>query len=249
MSIQDEVREGYERFAAGWREKVWVGDEEYRKTIREFAGVKGGERVVDFGIGAGDLPDTLGCTDVTGIDISPAMLAVCRERHPSYVLVEGDGLSTAFPSDEFDVACGRNFLQNFIDPVPAFLEMVRVAKPGGMILCVESAVHRGEEEFPTMFCRVAESYHPMFLSHEGLFEMFQSAGLKNIEHMKTGVRKPWFQKWMRSKAATPEQAKASYQICKDYPSWYLERYQFEFDEPNMEITSLLTFGLVKGEKT
>jgi ubiquinone/menaquinone biosynthesis C-methylase UbiE len=94
------------------------------------------------------------------------MLNECKKNNPNYKLICSDAKKLPFEDESFDVVMCRNFLQNFEDPSKPFKEMTRVLKKQGICIIVESAVYKEETQYPTIFCRVTEEYHPMFPSHE-----------------------------------------------------------------------------------
>ncbi|MBV6632304.1 MAG: methyltransferase domain-containing protein [Alphaproteobacteria bacterium] len=102
-------------------------------------------RVLDCGVGAGDfsaaLADALdGNASITGVDVSPEMLALASENldgQRDVTLREADVRSLPFPDDHFDVVIGAHVLEHLADPEIGFAEMMRVLKPGGrMVLCI-----------------------------------------------------------------------------------------------------------------
>ena len=113
-----------------------------------FEGMSG--RLLDAGIGTGRNcefypPDAI----VSGIDTSPAMLEVARERCPT--LAEGNRLyqmdvtKLDFPSGSFDAAVSSFLfcvLPNHLQ-APALRELGRVVRPGGVIRLLEYVRPRG----------------------------------------------------------------------------------------------------------
>ena len=79
---------------------------------------------------------TRGAT-VSGIDTTPALLDIVRERVPSASLAIAD-LEDPLPFDagEFDVVTAFNSVQYAADPVAALKNMSHVTKPGGLISVV-----------------------------------------------------------------------------------------------------------------
>jgi ubiquinone/menaquinone biosynthesis C-methylase UbiE len=96
-------------------------------------------RVLDFGCGAGRLSQALAehADEVTGVDVSPPMLAVARELDPAqrcrFVLNETADLAR-FDDGAFDLVYSELVLQHLPAPViDGYLaEFVRVLAPGGV---------------------------------------------------------------------------------------------------------------------
>jgi SAM-dependent methyltransferase len=98
-------------------------------------GVGRGTRVLDVGCGSG-LALTFAVERgavVAGIDVSPGLLGVARERLPDADLRLGDLQVLPFGDDSFDVVMGVNAFQFAADPVAALAEAARVVRPGGSV--------------------------------------------------------------------------------------------------------------------
>jgi SAM-dependent methyltransferase len=94
-----------------------------------------GTRLLDIGCGSGyaaRMAASSGAT-VTGIDITPELLAIARERVPAGEFLQGVMDALPFPDVSFDVAVGFNSFQFADDPVTAVREARRVVRPGGLI--------------------------------------------------------------------------------------------------------------------
>lgn len=113
-----------------------------------FTGMSG--RLLDAGVGTGRNcefypPDAI----VSGIDSSPAMLEIARERCPTLAdgrrLYQMDVTALDFPAGSFDAAVSSFLfcvLPNQVQ-VPALRELGRVVKPGGLIRLLEYVRPRG----------------------------------------------------------------------------------------------------------
>jgi SAM-dependent methyltransferase len=97
--------------------------------------VTAGTRLLDAGCGSGlllELAAARGAT-VTGLDVSPGLLAVARDRVPDAELWLGDLQELPFPNDFFGAVTGVNAFQFAGDPLAALREAARVCQPGGIV--------------------------------------------------------------------------------------------------------------------
>jgi SAM-dependent methyltransferase len=86
---------------------------------------------------------------ITGIDLSPAMLAVARDRAAGHridaSLHEGDAQALPFPDASFDTVVCTIALCAIPDDRAAIAEMQRVLRPGGRLLLLD---HIGSNWWP-----------------------------------------------------------------------------------------------------
>lgn len=126
-----------EFFATGRR----VVDAEFGRVQARCPGLRR-QRALDFGCGVGRLTQALAAhfDQVTGVDISAAMLALARQHNRrgaqvSYVHNTRPDLSL-FPDGSFDFVCSLITLQH-VPPVYAknyIREFLRICAPGGAVL-------------------------------------------------------------------------------------------------------------------
>ena len=99
-----------------------------------------GKCALDIGTGTGQFAVYLarGGFDVTGIDISAAMIAEARRYAADLRLqidfMTGDAESLDFADRTFDVVVSRNLLWTLPRPHQALMEWRRVLKPGGRLM-------------------------------------------------------------------------------------------------------------------
>jgi demethylmenaquinone methyltransferase/2-methoxy-6-polyprenyl-1,4-benzoquinol methylase len=102
--------------------------------------------VLDVATGTGAVAAELlarGCT-VVGLDQSPEMLAVARERLPGAVeLVEGRAEELPFADASFDALTVTYLLRYVADPEATMRELARVVRPGGTLAMLEFAIPGG----------------------------------------------------------------------------------------------------------
>jgi ubiquinone/menaquinone biosynthesis C-methylase UbiE len=114
--------------------------------LLERLGVTAGASVIDVGCGVLGIVDLL-CAKVgpqgrvVGVDREPRMLDAARQvaaqRGLPVEFVLGDATDLVLPSDSFDLVHERTVLLNVADPARVVAEMIRIARPGGVIALQE----------------------------------------------------------------------------------------------------------------
>ena len=134
----------YERIAAFYDLLDLPFERRRYRAIRPllFRGLNG--QLLDAGIGTGRNCEFYPpAAIVSGIDISPAMLAIAHDRCPTLAaggrLYQMDVTKLEFPTGSFDAAVSSFLFCVLPDPlqVPALRELGRVVKPGGHIRLLE----------------------------------------------------------------------------------------------------------------
>jgi demethylmenaquinone methyltransferase/2-methoxy-6-polyprenyl-1,4-benzoquinol methylase len=121
-------------------------DPRWRRFLVSRVEAGAGDRVLDVATGTGlvaaELIRQKGCK-VVGLDQSPEMLAIARERLPLVELLEASAESLPFAGASFDALTFTYLLRYVDDPGTTLAELARVVRPGGTIAGLEFAVPRG----------------------------------------------------------------------------------------------------------
>jgi SAM-dependent methyltransferase len=112
--------------------------QEWAPRVADAAGISPGDRVLDVACGTGVLTreaaGRAGPSDaVTGLDLSPEMLAVAARLSPELRWQQGSADALPFPDRSFDAVVSQFGLMFFPDPVAGLREMMRVLVPGGRL--------------------------------------------------------------------------------------------------------------------
>lgn len=117
-----------------------------RRAIRIISKSYKNPHILDVATGTGDLAIAamkLNPSKITGIDISPKMLEIGKEKinrksfSGKIELIPGDSENILFADSVFDVAMVAFGVRNFSDPLKGLSEMKRVIRDGGMIMVLE----------------------------------------------------------------------------------------------------------------
>ena len=189
----------------------------WRRMVAEIA-ARGLEGVaLDVGTGTGDLAFALvesGRMDTSvGVDYLPEMVSRARSKCRTKGLENrvqftvGDALFLPFPGDSFACATSAWGLRNMPDLKRSVEEMVRVVRPGGRVVSLESMPVKGGAfrlPFRVFFHhivplmgqvvagdRAAYTYLPhsvdKFVTIDALARVFEEAGLEDVGYRRTGL--------------------------------------------------------------
>jgi demethylmenaquinone methyltransferase/2-methoxy-6-polyprenyl-1,4-benzoquinol methylase len=119
----------------------------WKRAMITMAGIQPGEHALDVCCGTGDVAFALqrSGAEVVGLDFSPAMLAVARDRAKvasaaaggPVRFLHGDALRIPFPDESFDVVTVAYGLRNLANWEGGLEEMWRVARPGARLLVLD----------------------------------------------------------------------------------------------------------------
>lgn len=121
-------------------------DPRWRRALVDAVDPRPGQRILDVASGTGMVAFALAARadcEVTGLDQSPDMLNVARERfggNRAITLVQGEAEHLPFADGTFDALSFTYLLRYVDDPAATMRELARVVKPGGRIGMLEFGV-------------------------------------------------------------------------------------------------------------
>jgi ubiquinone/menaquinone biosynthesis C-methylase UbiE len=121
----------------GWFERHLFGEDN-----RQWVCSRADGDVLEVAVGTGlNLPFYGKNVRLTALDLSPAMLAIAKQRAEELDIAvdlrEGDAHQLPFPDASFDAVVCTLSLCNIPDPLRAVGEMSRVLRPGGRLVLVD----------------------------------------------------------------------------------------------------------------
>ena len=124
-------------------------DLKWRNKVVEIVGLQKPDSILDIATGTGDLAINLTKTNakkIIGLDISEGMLNVGRKKidkkqlNHTIDMVVGDSENLPFDNDSFDAITVAFGVRNFETLEKGLTEILRVLKPGGIFVVLETSV-------------------------------------------------------------------------------------------------------------
>ena len=103
------------------------------------SGLPKGARIADLGCGSGVFSSVLqrrGYT-CTGVDLSPALIRIAKEKYPGIEFIEGDVENLPFADASFDGVLLAGVLHHFSERGAFLAEVKRILKPGGKFVAFD----------------------------------------------------------------------------------------------------------------
>jgi len=138
----DRTRKFWDGFAARYDQRIRQTERMLIPGGREWACAQASGDVLEVAVGTGrNLPHYPRVRSLTGIDLSPGMLAVARDRARALGLDAdlraGDAAALEFGDATFDTVVCTISLCNIPDDRAAIREMYRVLRPGGRLVLID----------------------------------------------------------------------------------------------------------------
>jgi ubiquinone/menaquinone biosynthesis C-methylase UbiE len=161
-----------------------------------YLGLSNGLQICDFGCGLGnlmiDITQLYPSVHITGLEISERQYQTARantQNDHHIMVINTDIFRNNLPDDYFDITYCRYVLEHVKDPLKAVKEMVRVTKPGGMVVSQENDLHNvlyypeigGMEWVMKQFCQLQKILGGDPYIGRKLFDIYHEASLQDIQ--------------------------------------------------------------------
>jgi len=156
-----DVRSGYGEWVATYEQTV--EDAMDIELLAALESVRWEGEVADLGCGTGRTGAWLaerGVEAIDGVDLTPEMLAVARERGVHRKLVEADVTATGLDDEHYDLVVTSLVDEHLADLRPLYAEAYRLAKPGASYVLI--------------------GYHPHFIMATGMPTHYDNASGESV---------------------------------------------------------------------
>ncbi len=139
----------------------------WRRRVAAAAAVSANARVLDIGAGTGGIGQEVianeGGRKVVCADFTPEMMQVGRGRPGGDRLhwCAADALHLPFADNAFNAVVSGYLIRNVRSAAEAFREQVRVAAPGGRVVCLDTTPPQSTVLSPLVGCFMAHIIPPM----------------------------------------------------------------------------------------
>ena len=164
------------------------------QILLEISGVGNDDEVLDVACGPGLVASEFArhARQVTGIDITPAMIDQAQKRQQEQNQTNldwrvGEAVPLPYGDDRFSLVITRYSFHHMLSPERALAEMIRVCKPGGRVLVADVAVKSEESAAYDRLEILRDPSHTHALTRDEFAELFKHSGLVQCRQSAYGV--------------------------------------------------------------
>jgi len=190
---RDTILDQFTRQAVPFATAPGIQDEAALRLVVEFSGAGPDDTMLDVACGPGIIVCAFAkvVKHATGLDLTPAMLDRARALQHEKGLTNitwqhGEAIPLPYPDASFSIVTSRFAFHHFLDPLAAITEMVRVCRPGGKVVVIDSAPAPDKADAFNAMELVRDPSHTRAMPLEELKDLYRRAGLP--EPRTTGYR-------------------------------------------------------------
>jgi ubiquinone/menaquinone biosynthesis C-methylase UbiE len=178
----------FTRQAIPFSQKSQLSSDEILGLMVETCGATAEDTVLDVACGPGLTACAFAkvAANVTGIDLTPAMLERAKARQAELGLANltwdtGDVTALPYPDDSFSLVVTRYSFHHLLNPAAALSEMKRVCKPGGRVMVMDAAPAADKADAYNRMEKLRDPSHARAMPAEELLRMTREAGLGPVK--------------------------------------------------------------------
>jgi len=209
------VQRQFGRTAAAYVESPSHAKGEDLDRIAELAAEHGGERVVDVGTGVGHTLRRVASSfrSAVGVDATREMLeagagVLAGAGVKNALLVQADATALPIATGAADVVTSRLAAHHFADAAPAFREIARILRPGGLLVFVDNYAPDDPEldRFINEVETLRDPSHVRNHTVAGWRELLERAGLRTTVDSDAAVTRLTTENWLERSQTPPDRA-------------------------------------------
>ena len=163
--------------------------------VVRLTGLAPGARIADLGCGSGVFTDRLRQRgyQCTGVDLSPKLIRIAREKYPGIEFLEGDIERLPFPDGSFDAVLLAGVLHHLPERAKCAAEIRRILRPGGRFAAFDPNrmnpfmyLYRDRSSPLYSSVGVTENERPVIARE--LVETFRQAGFNTATEYHSGLK-------------------------------------------------------------
>jgi len=154
----DQMAENYDELVKQYDDWLGINMMKERENFNTFIPIEGSCRIIDVSVGTGanfialhnQFKNQIGRFDLHGMDLSTGMLNVSQRKFKdtgfTVGLTHGSVFNIPFQKNLFDIVLHSGGINTFSDIPGSLNEMLRIAKPGGIIIVVDEGLSPKKRE-------------------------------------------------------------------------------------------------------
>jgi ubiquinone/menaquinone biosynthesis C-methylase UbiE len=185
---QANIIDQFSRQALPFSQQAAHSQEAFLNLLLEMSGVGAQDTVLDVACGPGLVATAFAAKgkQVTGIDLTPAMIERAREIQEEKGLTNmswqiGTVLPLPFTDAAFSLVITRYSFHHFLEPQAVFTEMVRVCAPGGRVLVADVTMAPEKREFFDDEEKLRDPSHTRTLTPDEFLQMAEALCLRDLK--------------------------------------------------------------------
>lgn len=159
------------------------------------SGLPEGARIADLGCGSGVFSNVLQQRGYkcTGVDLSPALIRIAKQKYPGIEFIEGDVEHLPFADASFDGVLLAGILHHFSDRSAFVAEVKRILKPGGKFVAFDPnrmnpTMYLYRDRSSPLYSSVGVTENERPVLADEIAAIFRSAGFKVGTEFQSGMK-------------------------------------------------------------